>query len=48
MIIEDVDVDSWENWQKVVAGNGMKEVVNTWSDYADESTLVTIYGNKIK
>ena len=48
MIIEDVDVDSWENWQKVVAGDGMKEVVNTWSDYADESTLVTVYGKKIK
>jgi len=48
MIVEDIDVDSWEAWQKVVEGDEMKEVIKTWSDYGDESTLVTIYGEKIK
>ena len=48
MIIEDVDVDSWEAWQKVVNSDEMKEIVKTWSNYGDESTLKTIYGKKIK
>lgn len=48
MIIEDVDVDSWDAWQKVVNSDEMKEVVETWSDYGDESTLKVIYGEKIK
>ena len=47
-IVEDVDVDSWEAWQKVVASEAMKEVVETWGNYGDESTLRMIYGKKIK
>ena len=47
-IVEDIDVESWEAWQKVVNGEGMKEVVETWGDYGDESTLKIIYGNKVK
>lgn len=48
MIVEDVDVDSWEAWQKAVQGDGMKEVVESWAKYGDESTMITIYGKKIK
>jgi quinol monooxygenase YgiN len=47
-IVEDIDVESWEAWQKVVQSAGMKEVVTTWNDYGDASTLKVIYGNKIK
>ena len=47
-IVEDIDVESWEAWQKVVAGEGMKEVIETWGKYGDESTLKVIYGKKIK
>ena len=47
-IVEDIDVESWDAWQKVVSGEGMKEVVGTWSNYGDESTLKVIYGRKIK
>jgi hypothetical protein len=47
-IVEDIDVESWEAWQKVVAGAGMKEVIETWGNYGDESTLKIIYGRKIK
>ena len=48
MQVEDIDVDSWKTWQEVVAGAGMKEVIETWGDYGDESTLKVIYGRKIK
>jgi hypothetical protein len=47
-IVEDIDVDSWEAWQKVVASEAMKEVIETWGNYGDESTLRVIYGKKIK
>ena len=48
MIIEDVDVDSWEDWLKAVESDEMREVVKTWGEYGDESTLIVIYGKKIK
>lgn len=47
-VIEDIDVESWEAWQKIVASDEMKEVVETWKEYGDESTLKAIYGKKIK
>jgi hypothetical protein len=47
-IVEDIDVESWESWQKVVASPGMKKVVESWGKYGDESTLKVIYGRKIK
>jgi hypothetical protein len=47
-IVEDIDVESWETWQKVTASEGMKEVMKTWGKYGDESTIMAIYGKKIK
>ena len=47
-IVEDVDVDSWEAWQQAVNGPGMAKVVKDWDQYGDGSTLVAIYGDKIK
>lgn len=47
-IIEDIDVDSWEQWLKVVNSEPMKEVVKTWNNYGDDSTLKVIYSRKIK
>jgi len=47
-IIEDIDVESWEAWQKVVKSEDMKKVVKTWGDYGDESTLVVLFGKKVK
>jgi hypothetical protein len=47
-IVEDIDVDSWDAWQKVVSSDAMSEVVKTWGDYGDETTLKVIYGQKIK
>ena len=47
-IVEDIDVESREAWQKVVDSEEMKEVVTTWGNYGDESTLKVIYGKKIK
>jgi len=48
MIVEDIDVESWETWQKVVNSEAMKEVVETWGNYGDESSMTVIYGKKIK
>ena len=48
MIVEDVDVESWETWQKVLGSDAMKEVVKSWGEYGDESTLTVIYGKKVK
>ena len=47
-IVEDIEVDDWETWQKVSTGEGMKEIADTWGQYGDESTLTIIYGDKIK
>jgi hypothetical protein len=47
-IVEDIDVESWEAWQEVTASEGMKEVVKTWDNYGDSSTMKVLYGKKIK
>ncbi|MCL5986545.1 MAG: hypothetical protein M1371_08280 [Actinobacteria bacterium] len=47
-IVEDIDVDSWEEWQAVVNSDAMKEVIQTWGSYGDESSLAVVYGKKIK
>jgi uncharacterized protein (TIGR02118 family) len=47
-IVEDIDVDSFEAWQKVLSNEAMKKVGKGWANYADESTLVVIYGEKVK
>lgn len=47
-IVEDIEVESFEQWQKIVNSKAMKEVIETWSNYGDESTLKVIYGKKVK
>ena len=47
-IVEDIEVDDWETWDKVANGPGMKPVADTWGQYGDEATLTIIYGDKIK
>lgn len=47
-IVEDIEVESFEQWQKIVNSRAMKEVIETWSNYGDESTLKVIYGKKVK
>ena len=47
-IVEDIDVESFKQWQKVVSSEAMKEVVTTWSNYAGESTVKLIFDKKIK
>jgi len=47
-IVEDIEVDSWEEWQKTVAGPGMAQIVKDWDNYGDGSTMVMIYADKIK
>jgi len=47
-IVEDIEVESFEQWQKVVSSEAMKKVVETWSNYGDESSLKVLYGKKVK
>jgi len=47
-IVEDIEVESFEVWQNVVKSEAMKRVVTEWAKYGDESTLIAIYGEKVK
>jgi|SRR5437870_695659 len=47
-IVEDIDVESWEAWQRAVNGPGMAKVVRDWNEYGDQESVVMIYGDKIK
>ena len=47
-IIEDIEVEDWEAWQKVVSGEGMKKVVTEWNNYGDADTLIAVYGDQIE
>jgi uncharacterized protein (TIGR02118 family) len=47
-IVEDIDVDSWEQWQETNNGPGMAQIVKDWDRFGDASSLVMIYGDKIK
>ena len=46
-IVEDVDVESWDAWNKCVASEGMKKVVEEWGKVGDESSMTMIYGDEI-
>lgn len=46
-IVEDIEVESWEAWQKVVEGEEMKKVVSDWNNYGDTATLTIVYGDQI-
>ena len=47
-IVEVVEVESYSQWEKAVAGEGMKKVVQDWAKFGDESSLFVVYGDKIK
>jgi len=46
-IVEVIDVENWEVWQKVLKSEAMNRVTNEWGNYGDESSVVMIYGEKI-
>ena len=47
-IIEDVEVESFEAWEKILKSEAMKKVVDTWGDYCDESTLEVTQCTRLK
>ncbi|MCX6090270.1 MAG: hypothetical protein NTX88_07885 [Candidatus Atribacteria bacterium] len=47
-IVEDIDAESWEAWQKVLKSESQQEVVKTWEELCDPSSLKVFYGRKIK
>lgn len=47
-IVEDIEVENWETWQKVFKEEKMKKVIAEWGDYGDADTLITVYGDQIE
>ena len=46
-IIDVLEVESYDQWLKVSASDAMKPVFEQWNKLADESSVLTIYGEKI-
>ena len=46
-VVEDIEVESWDAFQRCVASPGMAYVQETFPRYADESTLVVLCGSRI-
>ena len=46
-VIEDIEVESWEAWQKTVGGDGMKPIVESFPNFVDVDTVHAIYGRRI-
>lgn len=47
-IVEDIEVESWDTWQKTLKGEGMAVVAEGFPEYADESTVQLIYGSRVQ
>jgi len=47
-IMEVIEVDSIEQWGKVTSSKAMSKVMETFKNYADESTVKLLYGEKIE
>lgn len=46
-IAEIIEVDTYEMWQKALQTEEMKKVVQQWSKWGDESSVITLYGDPI-
>jgi uncharacterized protein (TIGR02118 family) len=46
-VVEDIEVDSWEAFQKVAASPEGKRLGEMWKEYCEEASAVTIYGEPI-
>jgi uncharacterized protein (TIGR02118 family) len=46
-IVEDIEVESWEAFQKVAASPAGKKLGDMWREYCDEPSQITIYGEPI-
>lgn len=46
-VIECIDVESWEAWQKTLDKPVMQHMAKEWDKYGDHSSLVMIHGERI-
>ena len=46
-IVEIIEVDKYDMWQKAFKTEEMKKVVHQWSKWGDESSVITLYGDII-
>jgi hypothetical protein len=47
MIVEDIDVESWEAWQEGLKSAGFAKVIEEWHRYGDASSLISVRCEKI-
>lgn len=47
-IVEDIEVESWEVWERTLNGPGMASIAEDFPKYADESTVQLIYGSRVR
>ena len=47
MIIENIDVESWEAWQETLESEGFARIMKEWPRYGDADSVVSVYCEKI-
>ena len=46
-IVEDIEVESWEAWQKALQGPAMAPIVKEWDQFGDGGSVVMLWAEKI-
>lgn len=46
-VVEDIDVESWDAFQRVAASEAGRRLGDLWKKYCDEASQITIYGEPI-
>ncbi|MGO9643722.1 MAG: EthD family reductase [Candidatus Bathyarchaeia archaeon] len=46
-IVEVIDVDSYDDWEKALQSEGMKKVETEFPNYVDMNSLIVVYGDRI-
>ena len=46
-IVEDIEVDSWADFEKFAASETGKNLGKMWNEYCDESSQITVHGDPI-
>ena len=47
-VVEDIVAESWEAWQDTLRSDELADMMAQWRQLADESTLVTVYAERIQ
>ena len=47
MVVEDIDVESWESWQETLKSEAFSQVMEEWPLYGVGKSAITVYCEKI-